>query len=56
MQNKPAMYKKSPLGNSQKPINPSLYKRNPNFEIKFTRDKIKLTLNPPTNEYGLHKL
>ena len=56
MQIKPAMYKKSPLGNSQKPINPSLYKTNLNFENKFTRYKIKLTLNPPTNEYGLYKL
>ena len=33
-----------------------LIQKNLNFENKFTRHKIKLTLNPPTNEYGLYKL
>ena len=56
MQINPAMYKQSPLGNSQKNDKSKLIQKHPNFENKSTRHKIKLTLNPPTNEYGLYKL
>ena len=56
MQNKPAMYKKKSARKFTKTDKSKLIQKNPNFEDKFTRYKIKLTLNSPTNEYGLYKL
>ena len=55
MQIKPAMHKKSARKFAETDKS-KLIQKDPNFENKSTRYKIKLTLNPPTNEYGLYKL
>ena len=54
--NKASYVQKKPARKFAKTDKSKLIQKNPNFENKSTRYKIKLTLNPPTNEYGLYKL